>query len=165
MGEFVTGPYTATYNAKALGQTAGGYTLSHEFNERAIRGDLQGDAVQDTIYRGRDQFLEFELIEALAAGIADLIDPWATVVGTPLTMGIVGQLAVGWAVGCAGNALPIVLTAVAGGCQDPATMTLPLTMLAAGYPVRTLMSSDLRSISIRQRIYPNATTGVFGTVT
>lgn len=162
MGEFIAGPYTATYNAKALGQTLQGFTLSHEFFKRLITGDLYGDAPQDAIYRGRAQFVEYELIEALAAGVADLTEPYASTLGTPLTMGTIGKLDVGYS-GCAGAALPLVLTKVAGSCATPATITLPLSILAEGYPIRALYGIDLRQIPIRQRIYADGS-GVFGTV-
>ena len=165
MGDFVSGPYTATYNAKALGQTAQGFFLSHEFFKRLITGDKYGDAPQSAIYRGRAQFCEYELIEADAAGVADLKEPYADTVGTPLTMGEIGTLDVGGGT-CSGVALQLILTALAGSCaaqHGPATITLPLSILAEGYPVRVLYGPDLRSVPIRQRIYPNASTGVFGT--
>ncbi len=165
MGDFVSGAYTATYNAKALGQTAQGFFLSHEFFKRMVMGDLFGDAPQDAIYRGRAQFVEYELIEALKAAVADLTDPYATSLGTLLTTGILGQLDVG-STTCPGKVKPLVLTAVASTCAaafGPVTVTLPLSILAEGYPVRVLYGPDLRTVPIRQRIYPGSG-GVFGTV-
>lgn len=166
MGDFIAGGYTATYNAKALGQTAEGFFLSHEFFKRIITGDAGGDAPQDAIYRGRAQFVETELLEAIAAGIADLVEPYAATRGTPLTMGVIGQQDVGRS-GCVGRAASLVLTAIAGTCAaaTPASITMPLSMLAENYPVRVLYGPDLRRIPIRIRVYPNISTGVFGTVT
>ena len=90
--EFIAGPYTATYNGKALGQSADGWRLSHQFFKRIVTGDLGGDSPQDAIYRGREQMLSGRLIEADKAGIPDLVDPYADTVGTPWTMGVVGLL-------------------------------------------------------------------------
>jgi hypothetical protein len=165
-GTFIAGPYTATYNSKALGQAAQGFTLSHEYFKRLITGDAGGDTPQDAIYRGRAQFLEMELIEAISAGIADMIDPYAGTLGTPLTRGAIGTLDVGYS-GYTGKAKQVVLTAVAGssaGTSGPASVTLPLCILAEGYPVRILYGPDLRSIPVRLRSYPNSD-AVFGTVT
>lgn len=164
-GTFIAGPYTATYNAKALGQSAQGFWLSHEFFKRLVTGDLGGQTPQDAIYQGRSQFVEYELIEAASAGIPDLIDPYATVLGTPLTMGVIGTLDAGYS-GYTGKAKQLILTAVAGSSAEfaaQATITLPLSVLVEGYPTRFLCGPDLRQIPIRQRVYPNAS-GVFGTM-
>jgi hypothetical protein len=160
----IAGPYSATYNAKALGNTQQGFTLSHEFFKQLITADATGDAPVDAIYRGRAQFCEFELIEATSAGVADLIDPYADVLGTPLTMGTIGKFDVGWAsgAGCTGLTKSLVLTKISGSCATPTTVTLPLSILAEGYPVRLLHGTGLRSVPIRLRIYPSAA-GVFGT--
>ena len=166
LGNFVAGGYTATYGGAALGQTAQGYTISHEFFKRLITGDAGGDSPLNAIYRGRAQFVEYELFEALVAGIAALIEPYATVPGTPLTMGAIGQMDVSTAT-CGGAADVLVLTALPGTCAadaGPATITFTYSILAEGYPVRALLGPDLRSIPIRQRIYPDST-GVFGTET
>jgi hypothetical protein len=167
-GKFLAGPFTATYNAKALGQSAQGFFLSHEFFKRLITGDAMAQTPQDAIYQGRAVFAEYDLIEAASAGIVDLIDPYASTIGTPLTVGPIGTLDVGWASSpsYAGRAKQLVLTAVAGSAAasgGPASITLPLSILAEGYPVRVLYGPDLRNVPIRQRIYP-AADGVFGTV-
>jgi hypothetical protein len=163
MSNFIAGPYSATYNAKALGQVDNnGYQLSHSFFKRLITGDQKGDTPQDAIYRGREQYIDYTLIEALQTGVPDLIDPYATVLGTPLTLGNIGQMDVGYS-GCTGKAQALVLTAIAGSCATPASITMPLSILYENYPVRQLYGSDLRTIPIRQRIYPDKSTGVFGT--
>ena len=165
-GTFIAGPYTATYNAKALGQSEQGFSISHEFFKRLVTGDQGGDTVQDSIYRGRNQFVEYDLNEAVSAGVADLIDPYATVLGTPHTMGVIGTLDVGFA-GYSGKGLALVLTAIAGSSaadQGPASITFSVSILAENFPVRILYGPDLRQIPIRQRVYPNSS-GVFGTET
>ena len=159
MSNFVAGPYTATYGGVALGLTTQGFTLSHEFFKRLITGDVFGDGPVNAIYRGRAQFVEFESLEAENAGILDLTEPYGA--GTPLVSGVIGQFdqTVG---SCVGVAAPLILTKVSGSCATPATVTLPLSVLAEGYPVRALYGQDLRTIPLRLRIYPDETTGVFG---
>jgi hypothetical protein len=38
-------------------------------------------------------------------------------------------------------------------------------MLAEGFPVELLMAPDLKEVPIRMRVYPDDSTGVFGTQT
>lgn len=165
---FVAGAYTATYNAKALGQTADGFRLSHQFFKRLIQGDSGGQTAQDAVYQGVDVNVAYTLIQALAAGVDDLKWPYSGTVGTPLDLGVVGQLDVCGAGGGSPTAVakPLVLTAVSGTAADtdgPATITLPLSILAEGFPVELLFAPDLREVPIRQRIYPNMSTRLFGT--
>ncbi|TWU22453.1 hypothetical protein Pla52o_35090 [Novipirellula galeiformis] len=168
-GNFVAGQYTATYNAKALGQTAEGFTLSHQFFQRLITGDAGGDTPQDAVYRGREQFISYRLIEALAAAVAECSEPFASTPGTALTLGKIGKLVVRGDGSSEGTpiAKSLVLTAVSGtsASEDgPSTITLPLAILAEGFPVEILFAPDLREVPIRQRIYPEMSTGLFGTV-
>lgn len=168
--DFIAGSYTATYNAKALGQSADGIRFSHQFFKRLITGDLGGDTPQDAIYRGREQMASFRLIEANKTGIPDLVDPYAGTVGTPWTLGQVGLLDVRGA----GTGSPvsrcksIVLTAVAGTSAAgdmQATITFPLSILAENFPVEWLLAPDLREVPIRVRVYPTMATGLFGSNT
>ncbi len=62
--DFIAGAYTATYNSKALGQTAEGWRISETVLKRLITGDAGGDTPQDAIYRGREVFFAGRLIEA-----------------------------------------------------------------------------------------------------
>ncbi len=168
MGQFIAGQYTATYNAKALGQTADGFRLSHSFFKRLVTGDAGAETPQDAIYRGREQFITARMIEAFAAGIPDLVEPYADTPGDPLTLGVIGRLDVynGGGVSPTALAKSLVLTPVTGTSaagDGPASITLSLAMLAEGYPVEVLLAPDLREVPIRCRVYPNMETGVFGT--
>lgn len=168
--EFIAGAYTATYNAKALGQTADGFRLSHQFFKRLITGDAGGDTPQDGIYRGKEQNLSMRLIEADKAGIPDLIDPYAATVGTPWTLGQVGLLDVYGAGGGApvSRCKSMVLTAVTGtsaATDTQATITLPLSIIAENFPIEILLAPDLREYPLRMRIYPNMSTLLFGSNT
>lgn len=164
LAQVVAGRYTATFNAAALGQTAEGIRISHQFFKRMVHGDAGGDTPQNAIYRGREQFLNFRLIEAASAGITAMIDPYAATPGTPLTLGVIGQIDVAYG-SVAGVAKQVVLTALAGtpaATVGPATITLPLCVLAENFPVEALLGPDLREIPVRLRVYPNSS-GVFGT--
>lgn len=168
--DFIAGAYTLTYNAKAIGQTADGIRLSHQFFKKLITGDAGGQTPQDAIYQGREQMSSFRLIEADKAGIPDLIDPYAGTVGTPWTLGVVGLLDVRGAGGVSptARALPLVLTALTGtaaATDMQATITLPLSILAEGFPVEVLLAPDLREVPIRLRHYPNMSTLLFGSNT
>lgn len=168
--EFIAGTYTATYNSKALGQTADGIRISHRFAKRMVTGDLSGEVPQDAIYRGREQFSSFRLIEADKSGIPDLIDPYAGTVGDPWTMGQIGLLDVRGA--GSGSPVPrcksLVLTAVTGTsayADSWQTVTLLLSILAEGFDVEVLLGPDLREVPIRMRHYPNMSTLLFGSNT
>lgn len=168
--EFIAGTYTATYNAKALGQTADGIRLSHEVFKRIVTGDLGADTPQDAVYRGQAYFMSARLIEAMKAGIADLVYPYSATVGTPWALGQIGLLDVRGAGGGSPTprARPLVLTAVTGTSahtDGQVTMTMPLSILAEGFPVDVLFAPDLREVPIRMRIYPNMATGLFGSQT
>ena len=166
MGNFVTGGYTATWNALALGQTREGYRPSHEFKKEPITGDLMAQTTQDAVYQGVDRFIQFELIEVNSAAVASLIEPYAATPGTPHTVGLVGQRDVG-NTDCPGAAKPLILTRAAGLCAElsgPATITFPRAIIAANYPIEALLGPNLKRIPIRLRLYPDES-GVFGTET
>lgn len=166
IGQFIAGPYSATYNAKALGQSLQGWSVSIEVFKRIVTADKGGDTPQDAIIRGRAQYLDFELAEAESAAIPDLLAPYTSSVGTQHHMGIIGLLDVGYS-GFTGRGKQVVFTAIAGSSaalSGPATATFPVTALAEGYPVRILMGPDLRTVPARLRVYPDAD-GVFGTET
>lgn len=157
MPNFIAGPYTATYKSLALGQTADGYRLSHQFFKKLITGDSYGQTPQDEVYQGAEMFIQFRLIQYAAAGVAAIMWPYASF----LTIGQVGRVSVQQSLIGA-----LVLTAVAGtpAATVPASVTLTNAILAEGYPVELLFAPDLREVPIRQRLFPN-TSGVFGTQT
>jgi len=156
---FLAGRYTATWNSLALGQTADGFRLSHSFFKRLITGDAFAQAPQDGIYQGAEVFIAGRLIAYDTAAMPTIMWPYAA---TFLDMGVIGRTDVGGSV-----AKSLILTAVAGtpSAAAPASLTLPLSILAEGFPVELLFAPDLREVPLRQRVYPNGTTGVFGTQT
>lgn len=175
MSKFVAGTYTATYDSNAVGQTQEGFRISHQFFKRLITGDLAADTPQDGIYRGREQFVGFTIIEAAAAAIADMIEPYYASTGVPLALGKIGILDVQGDQADEGSpgagsvkVRSLVLTAVTGTPAydgGPATMTLTNAIIAENFPVEMLYGPDLRDIPIRMRIYPDMSNSRFGTVT
>ena len=155
---FIAGRYTATWNNLALGQTAEGFRLSHQFFKRLITGDAFAEAPQDAVYRGSELTIAYRLIQYDAAAAQTLMWPYSA---TLFDMGVIGRTDVGSAI-----AKSLILTAVAGtpAAATPATLTFPTSILQEGFPVELLFAPDLREIPMRQRIYPNSS-GVFGTQT
>ena len=165
-GQYIAGNYTVTYDGDAVGQTLRGVYLSHEFNKRMIVVDEEGDAPVDAIYRGRNQFIEFEIVEANRAVLNKILEPYVSG-NTPFGAAVIGQFDVGSEAGgtCPGAAKQIVMTAAAGTCAaaaGPTTMTFPLCIIAEGFPMRINFNTDLRQVPLRFRVYPNAS-GVYGT--
>jgi hypothetical protein len=157
MSNFIAGGYTATYNAKAIGQAAQGYRISQQFFQRLVTGDSMAESPQDAVYRGMEMHVAMNLIEYGAAGIQDIMCPYAT----QWAMGQVGRMDI-----TSSLAKSLILTAVAGtpAAATPATATFLTSILAEGFPVELLFAPDLREVPMRLRVYPNAA-GVFGTKT
>jgi hypothetical protein len=159
MPNFIAGRYTATYNSLALGQTAEGFRLSHQFFKRLITGDAYAEAPQDAVYRGAELTIAYRLIQYDADGVLAAMWPYAA---TLFDMGVIGRTDVGSQI-----VKSLVLTVVAGtpAVGLPNSITLPKAILQEGFPVELLFAPDLREVPMRQRIYPDQTTGVFGTQT
>lgn len=150
-----SGEYTGTYNAKALGYTANGYTMEVTSNRKGVTVDKFGDTEIDGVYRGTNVFFEMILKEWNATGMSDL---WWPYHATPGTMGLVGRLEVGSSL-----ALAFVLTAVAStpaATVGPASVTAALSILDAEFARNVNFNNEDRAIPIRLRAYPNTSTGV-----
>jgi len=158
MATFIAGRYTATWNSLALGQTADGFRSSHSIFKRLITGDAFAQAPQDAIYQGAEVFMAGRLIQYDAAAMPTIMWPYAS---TFLDMGIIGRADVGTSL-----AKSLILTAISGtpAAAAPATLTLPNSILAEGFPIELLFAPDLREVPLRMRVYPNSS-GIFGTQT
>jgi len=144
---FTSGRYTATWNALAVGQTADGFRISHQFMKRMIQGDKMGETNQDGIMRGIEVLAEARLIEWDAAAIQTLISPY----GSLYTNSAIGRLDVQNSF-----AKAFVLTAVdTNPGPIPASQTLARTIMQENFPITILFAPDLREIPIRLRAYPN----------
>ena len=155
-----------------MGQTREGIRLSHQFFKRLITGDLRADTPQDAVYRGIEMLASLILLEYEAAAVQDAMFPYSA--AGALAVNAVGLFDVQNAI-----AKQVVMTAVitsstptgvsgtVGSTNDPvpATRTLPLCVLQENFPVELLFAPDLREVPLRLRVYPNASTGVFGTDT
>lgn len=155
---FIAGRYTATWNSLACGQTADGFRMSHSIFKRLVTGDAMAQAPQDGIYQGAELFMAMRLIQYDSAALPTIMWPYSA---TFLDMSTIGRTDVGQSL-----AKSLILTAVAGtpAAATPATLTLPNSILAEGFPVELLFAPDLREVPLRQRVYPNSS-GVFGTQT
>ena len=159
----VAGPYTATYNGLAVGQTAEGYRLSHQFFKRVVTGDAMAQTPQDGVYQGCEMYLAMNLIEYNKAATQSIMWPYGS---SYLAHGQVGRMDVQSSL-----SKQIVLSAVTGtpAADSPASITLPLCILAEGFPVELLLAPDLRIVPLRMRVYPSDATpaadSVFGTKT
>jgi hypothetical protein len=153
---FIAGPYTVTYNAVDLGISEDGIELEHITYADLVRGDNQGDSVQDGVYRGGDMFLSLTLIEWDKDALHAAMNPYGSTVSTLGEMGQVGRLMMNLA-------QQIVATPVAGTTAASAALTGPVAMdtltaakciLAENFPVRFQMATRLRKVPLRFRILP-----------
>lgn len=155
---FIAGGYTMTYNAKALGQTAEGIRMTYEVFKRIITGHLAAETPQDAVYRGQNRTSEFRLLEANAAGLADLLYPYTETIGNEWQLGIIGLLDIrGQGSGSPTKRVkPLVLTVIAGtsAANDAAaSMTIPQSILHDRFPVSVLLAPDLKEVPIRLQHY------------
>ncbi len=155
---FIAGRLTATYGGSTIGQVSNGFTIEHTPRKRLITGDVMGpDTPQDAVFLGHDVFIEFDLMDYDAAGVASAIWPYGAL-GTAPNVGRMDVASTLFAV------LVLTDTGVAAVPAEnkPHTLTADRAILAPGFPVRLLFAPDLREIPIRMQLYPNtAGTGQF----
>ena len=158
---FIAGKYSVTVTPPAgsplsVGQLKRGVSLEHQVFKQLITGDNFAEAPQDAVFRGMAVFAQMTLLEYNAAGAASVFWPYGS---TYLTGGVIGRLD-------SALAGSMIMTALAStpAAAAPATVTLPLSILAEGFPVSLLFAPELREVPIRQRVYPNSS-HVFGTLT
>jgi len=72
---FIAGPFTATFNGKALGATEDGYEQITNVLTEEIRADHYGGNL-DGIFKGIDMMIRCVLLEVDMPGVRDLIWPW-----------------------------------------------------------------------------------------
>jgi len=169
---FIAGGYNITYNAKALGQTAEGIRMTYEIFKKIITGHLGGQTPQDAVYQGQNRTSSFRLLEANAAGVADLLYAYTSTIGNEWQLGIIGLLDVRGqgSVSPVTRCKAVVLTAITGTSASndaAATITLPLSILHDRFPVDVLLAPDLKEVPIRLQHYVNMSEGTptFGSST
>lgn len=155
---FVSGPFSATYNAKALGSIEDGFEQIHNTLLEEIRPDhFRG--LLDGVVLGVDMVVRAVLYEADMPGVADAIWPFLNSSGailTPGTIGATGQL-------LSALAKPLVLTpcpgttsATAGklGGGALASITYSKAVLAAD-PVAIKYAATHRKLPVSFLILPS----------
>lgn len=152
---FIAGPSTSTYDTSTLGQIEDGYDLEWVTFADEIRGDNFAQALQEIIYRGTDAAINYIMLEYNQAGAQKAFWPYHATFGT---MGQVGRIVASGIGASAALAKSLVLTAVAGttAAAVPATLTGARTILAPGFPIRTLFGNRLRRLPLRQILLPDS---------
>lgn len=126
--------------------------------------------MQDAVYRGQRRGVSFRLLEANAAGLNDLVYPYSDTPGDRWALGVIGLLDVRGqgTVSPTVRAKQLILTAIAGTSaynDSAATITIPLAILAEGFPIDVLLAPDLQEVPIRMNFYPNMSTKLWGSNT
>lgn len=160
LGRFIAGPYTATWNAKALGLTTPqGYRINSRFLKELVRGDAYGQTPIDAIHQGREMFVEARFIEAQLEGVVDMREPYNSAAGAQFELGTIGAMDVNGEGGASptSNTKVMILTAASNtpaATDGPATATFTESILAEDFDVEMLMSPSLREVPVRNRVYP-----------
>lgn len=162
---FISGGYTVTYNAVSTGQLFEGFTFQHTAHKEIITGDNIARAAQDAVFQGIDLTSDFTLGEWDKVTLLPLFWPYGA---AWLTAGVVGRLDVG-----SGIVKQLVLTAIAGtpASLQPASLTLPRSIIHEDFPVQTIMRPAHRRVPLRMRHYPalaspnDPTSVIYGTLT
>lgn len=155
---FVSGPFSATYNAKALGSIEDGFEQIHNVMYEDIRADHYRGLL-DGVVLGVDMIIRCVLYEVDMPAVADMVWPFQNSSGailTPGTIGAVGQL-------LSSLAKPLVLTPCAGttsatagklGGGALASLTYAKAILAAD-PVSIKYAATHRKLPVSLLILPN----------
>lgn len=160
---FIAGTYLLVYNGKVCGQTENGIEFRQEIFKRMISGDWFGDAPQEGIYRGMGLTSMATFLEADAAAMRDIMNPYqgANAV-TSLHGGFVGLMDVKHGIARSLVATSLLTASVinqngvTGGVSiTPLTRTLPRTVAADGQQIRQAFNSNLRDIPVMFRHYPS----------
>lgn len=148
----VTGPYTCTWNAVALGVFQGDNdvpTIAKQLRGRKIESsDYWGMTPMDEIHLGAAYFFYGVLMEYSKA--LPIIEPFTTTLG--LEIGVIGVLK-------RSLSKALVLTAVAGttAATAPASLTASKTILATDHETRLAFGPVLRTVPIKLDLFPYQT--------
>ena len=138
LGEVISGPYTATWNALNLGHTLDGFRWTQRTQAIDINADVFGPGtIIDSLFAGASMQVSFTLENYTAAAVDTLINWW--------TAAEAGDKR--WAL-----AQPLILTSC--GTATPASVTFHKALLAAGQDVEILLAHRPRFIPIVMDIFP-----------
>jgi len=149
LGTYISGAYTGTYNATAIGQTNDGYTLSVGAKAEMIdSSDAYANTTLDFVWRGGQARMRFTAKE-FTAGNQAILWPYGSFGVLSSTSGPVGRLA-------SDIAAAFVLTATANtpAATSPATQTASKAILSPDYETQTLFDSRLRQLPIELMLLP-----------
>lgn len=137
------GPYSATWNALALGETLQGFDKSYSMGARPIQFDSVGETPVDMLTNRLILTVDFILAEYDAAAVATLTWPWHATRGSfPKSGTSLFSLA-----------KPLVLTAC-GTVTNPATITFYKAILAPDFQERLRYSHMERYIPVQMYVFP-----------
>lgn len=144
------GPYSATWDSTAIGQTENGFELSLGFSKEDVLGDLYGDSVIDSVYRGGNCTLRCTGL--VWASIIAVRNPYGGDIGAT---GLIGRMDVG-----SGIAVSLVLTAVAGttAAASPASLTAVHAIIDKESNDPIGMNNRARKVPVQFRLYPSTVT-------
>lgn len=159
---FIAGGYTVTYDGNSVGQLFEGVTFTNVAHMEVIIGDNIARAAQDVVFQGIDVTSDFALMEWDVAAAINMYWPFGT---AWLNAGVVGRVAKQQSL-----AKQIVMTAIAGtpAATQPATLTLPNSLLHEGFPVQHIFRPAHRRVPLRMRHFPDIQqdyTSIYGTTT
>lgn len=150
---FIAGGYTVTFDGATVGQIENGITFDHNASKRLITGDNFAETPQDAVFRGMQAFAQYSLMEWDAASAEVALWPYGN-----------DWLNMSTKVGVLDSTLwkTLALTRVIAA-STPAGVSCTRAILAEGHNVSALFAPDLRTVPIRQRLYPDSD-GKFGTL-
>ena len=159
---FIAGGYTVTFDAASVGQLFEGLTFSNVVHKEVILGDNIARAAQDSVFQGVDVTSDFALNEWDNAAAIVMYWPYGA---TWLAAGVVGRVEKQQSL-----CKSMVLTAIAGtpAATQPATLTLPNSIIHEEFPVNHIFRPALRRIPLRMRHYPDLQqdySTIYGTTT
>lgn len=159
--DFAFGPYTATWNASALGLTDGPIRLQKSIFGQPIKCDRYGQTTVGGIYLGQDVFVSL-IIKEWNSTIRGIIFNHS---GGATGFGDAGLIGRPMEETSSGLSAQLVLTAVTGtpaATHGPATITAPRATLAEGQNLEFLLGNVERNIPLIFRLFPAETTGGSG---
>lgn len=157
MADFASSPYSGTFDGNDLGCTVDGYKYQVDGKWEDVKTDCGGDTILDRINRGMAVSIKCTFAECGNTDVASLME-FFSVDSTGLSIGADATSTIGQFLVQDGIAKELVLTPRISGAGD--TLTFPF---ASPDTSSMNLNSKLRTLEITFTIYPDPTTGIFGT--
>ena len=151
LANIIAGPYTASWQSAAVGQSQNGFRLRSSVNKEMVRSDAYGDSAIDGVWRGGNVMLLFVGIE-YTAGLP-VFWPYGGAFGL---FGQAGTLDVG-----STFAQQISLTVTSGtpAVGNPTNLSGNQSILDENFSGETEFRSGARVLPISMRLYPYVNSG------